>query len=82
MCSVNNPVISPSEITSTTPLCPVLFVVVVDDDDNDDDDDNNDYDFFTDVRVSVARPQNQWLSRNPADFRCLIGTNEALSFLG
>lgn len=57
-----------------------------DDDDNDDDNDNNDYDFFTDVRVSVARPpllsKNQWLSRNPADFRCLIGTNEALSFLG
>jgi hypothetical protein len=41
VCSVNNPVISPSEITSTTPLCPVLFVVVVDDDDNDDDDDDD-----------------------------------------
>lgn len=65
-----------------TIMMTMTMMMIIDDDDNDDDDDNNDYDFFTDVRVSVARPQNQWLSRNPADFRCLIGTNEALSFLG
>ena len=74
-------------MTKMTIMMTMTMMMIIDDDDkddddNDDDDDNNNYDFFTDVRVSVARPQNQWLSRNPADFRCLIGTNEALSFLG